>query len=160
MKEILLSCGKIALVDDEDYDRVKNFGWYAFLHGRIWYARANVVIGGVRTTRPLHQMILPGHKQIDHRNGNGLDCQKHNLRPSLSFQNQANAQKRENVTSQFKGVSRYRDGIRWKAHIHRQGKQIHLGLFETEIAAAIAYDKKAHELFGEFARPNFRNQIT
>ena len=154
MKIIKLTCGKTAFVDDEDFDKVQGFTWYGHLHGRIWYARTNLVVGGVRTTRGLHQIILPGHKQIDHKNGNGLDCQKHNLRPAEGFQNQANSQKRNNQTSQFKGVSRYRDGRRWKAHIHRLGKQIHLGLFENEIDAAQAYDRKAVELFGEFAKIN------
>lgn len=156
MTEIKLSNGMVALVDDHHLEKASQFTWTAFKHGRNWYARTNINIpGGARTFLTLHQFLFPGHEQLDHKNGNGLDCQTHNLRPATGTQNQANCQKRENCTSKFKGVSWMKKNKRWKAHIHLKGKQIHLGCFKNEDDAARAYDTKAIELFGEFARLNF-----
>lgn len=158
MKEIKLTQGKTALVDDEDFERVNQFKWYASsAKSGLWYARRNVTVDvGKQKTIRLHQFVMPGHRQIDHKNGNGLDCQKHNLRPSTGAQNQANQKPQtKRKSSKFKGVSFHKLTGLWQASITKVQKQKHLGCFASEEAAARAYDNAAKELFGEFARLNF-----
>jgi hypothetical protein len=82
----------------------------------------------------------------------GLNCQKHNLRPASFKENVQNQRLRINNTSGYKGVTLQKDCGRWKAAI---GASIYLGLFPTAKQAALAYDVKARELFGEFANTNF-----
>ena len=90
----------------------------------------------------------------DHKNGNGLDNQKHNLRTCSQAQNNRNAKKRENCSSKYKGVYWDKKNKKWRARIYLNKKEICLGRYKNEIDAAKAYDEKAKELFGEFAQPN------
>jgi hypothetical protein len=102
----------------------------------------------------LHRLIvgaLPG-ETVDHINGNSLDNRKENLRLATSSQNAMNAHKRAGTKSKYKGVS-FNQNL-WRSGIYLNGKRIDLGYFKNEIDAARAYDQKALELFGEFARPN------
>jgi len=137
MKEIKLTQGKVALVDDEDFEYLNQYKWYA----SQGYAkrRGNIMI---------HQQL--GFYEGDHLDGNGLNNQKYNLRFCTSAQNNMNRQKRNNCKSKYKGVSRQKHGIKWIAYIN--GKYI--GSYDIEEQAALAYNHKAKELFGEFARLN------
>lgn len=156
MKTINLTQGRVALVDDEDFDRVNQFKWYASNHKHTWYAQRNRMINGKKSTQRLHSFILPGVKQIDHENRNGLDCQKHNLRPATFAQNHANSIKRKGkCSSKFKGVCWDKRGQQWLAYITVDKKFVHIGYFLQETDAALAYDKKAVDVFGKFARLNF-----
>lgn len=89
--------------------------------------------------------------EIDHKNGNGLDNRRENLRIATRSQNAANRFKRGG-SSKFKGVCIA--GKRWKAGIRQDGKSYHLGTFDTEEEAALAYNASATIRFGEFARLN------
>ena len=100
-------------------------------------------------------MNAPAGMQIDHINGNGLDNRKVNLRLCNSSQNQRNARKRKSGTSRFKGVDWHKESKKWRARICVNRKRIHIGRYKSEFEAAQAYDKKAIELFGEFASLNF-----
>ena len=105
----------------------------------------------------MHRLILgcgPG-EEVDHRNGNGLDNRRGNLRPATHALNQANV-RRVRAKSGFKGVSRWvRPSPRpWRAHITVKGRMKFLGAFATPEEAARAYDAAARELFGEFACTN------
>jgi len=154
MKEIKLTKGKVALVDDADYDLLNQLNWYAFWNGKTFYAARNSPKKrGV--TIFMHQMIL-GVKGGDHINGNGLDNQRANLRACTVSQNGMNAQPRLGCASKYKGVTLKKKLKKypWQAGIVVNKKRIHLGYFETDTEAAIAYNEKAFELFGEFARPN------
>ena len=94
-------------------------------------------------------------KGIDHRDMNGLNNQRSNLRFCTLSQNAMNRRKRENTSSIYKGVYfNNQRGKKWKAQIRINGKQIHLGLFDFEVDAARAYNMKAIELFCEFANLN------
>lgn len=96
--------------------------------------------------------------KVDHRNGNGLDNQKDNLRVCTRLQNARSfASKRKNASSKFRGVSRDFDREKWFADIRVLRKTIHLGRYEQEEDAAKAYDAAAKIYFGEFASPNFSN---
>lgn len=96
---------------------------------------------------------------IDHKNGNGLDNRRSNLRFCTNAQNQHNQRKwgsrsGKPLSSRYKGVSWHRRG-HWRAKIQAQGKRRYLGQFQSEEAAARAYDRAARELHGEFAVLNF-----
>lgn len=95
-----------------------------------------------------------GGLYIDHRNGNGLDNRRDNLRRATMSQNIANQFPRGG-SSKYKGVCRSKRSGGWLAQICVNRKSIYLGRFGTEEEAARAYDVKAKEVWGEFARLNF-----
>lgn len=111
---------------------------------------------GKKFNQLLHVLILGKKKgfEIDHRNRNGLDCRRRNLRWATHSQNVANGPKRRG-SSRFKGVSWMTSKGRWRATIKRDYKQTHLGLFTSEVLAARAYDAAARYLFREYAKTNF-----
>lgn len=161
MKEILLTnSGKVALVDDEDFEWLSAFTWQSEPHRRTWYARAYYSPSrGKRAVVRMHRLILKTTSDIDHKDGNGLNNQKINLRVATNNQNQYNSRRRRDNSSGFKGVTRHWSNGKWTgkwaARIVHNGRDIWLGSFENPVDAAIAYDDKAMELRPEFARINF-----
>lgn len=150
MREIPLANGRgVALVDDEDYDRLMQHSWY-LQSGR--YAAATFGNRG----HLMHRVILgnPDMPHIDHIDGNGLNNQKSNLRACTASQNQHNRRPKNNRRSRYKGVT-VRGQRAFCAEIRLDGRSTHLGYFRTEEEAARAYDETARERFGEFARLNF-----
>ena len=91
---------------------------------------------------------------VDHKSGSWFNNLESNLRPSTKSQNAMNQQNQEGTSSKYKGVCWHAPSKKWRAYIKINGKQIHLGYFNTEIEAARAYNKAALELFGEFANLN------
>lgn len=158
MKQIKLTQGKVALVDDEDFELLNQWKWYANKKCGFCYAvRHFKAISGKRDKKSmLHRQIMncPEGLEIDHINHNGLDNKKSNLRICTRSQNQPN-QKAKKHSSKYKGVSWHKASKKWQAMIVYNNRQIYIGLFDSEIEAAKAYDKKALELFGEFACLNF-----
>ena len=153
MKEIPLSRGLVAMVDDEDFELVASYGkWYAHRDDTTFYARKNFNRGGVWSSVRMHGVIT-GLSYVDHINGNGLDNRRSNLRAATDSQNAMNRGMRSDNTSGFKGVTQKRS--KWHASLQVNGKRRHLGDFATRIEAARAYDAAALIYFGEFARPNF-----
>lgn len=152
-KQIQLTKGKTAIVDDEDYERVNRHGWVVS-GKRTLYAHAT--IGGKSVY--MHRLILaaPQGAHVDHINGNTLDNRKENLRVCTRSQNSANSRKYrlQAATSKYKGVSFYTRYNKWVASIKAQGKQHFLGYFSEEKEAAIAYNRAALNLHGQFARLN------
>jgi len=161
MKEIQLSqhrvCenrGKyVALVDDEDFEYLNQFKWCAMKGRSSFYAVRKIGIIGKKHNQSMHVEILNG-KGIDHIDHNGLNNQKSNLRLCSQSENCMNTKKRENTSSIYKGVSFHNCTKKWLAQISINGRHIHIGLFVSEIEAAKAYNKKAIELFCEFANLN------
>lgn len=159
MKQIPLTQEKFAIVDDEDYERINQYKWYARKGGNTYYAmRAMPIQNSKQQWVFMHKEILglPKSIETDHRNGYGLDNRKANLRPATHQQNQWNQQSHYKGTSQYKGVCWNKLSKKWVAYIELNGKQYHLGCFDNEIEAAKVYDRKAIEWFGEFARTNFK----
>ena len=157
MKEIPLTQGKVALVDDRDYEHLRKFKWFAQFHHGNWYAvRTSRKSEGQKRPISMHTEILgtPKGMQTDHKDGNGLRNWRDNIRVCTHAQNQHNQQLHiEEKTSVFKGV-RW-DRKKWRAYIKFNNKCIHLGYFISEIQAALAYDEAAKKYFGEFACTNF-----
>lgn len=161
---ISLSQGKTAIVDTEDYEWLVERKWslHHTSNRRNFYAITPDCFAVPQKNLFMHREILLryGHElgklQVDHINGNGLDNRKCNLRLVTQAQNCMNMRARSNdqKTSIYKGVRFHKTSKRWEAYIRCQYKRIHIGSFKTESEAAIAYNWKALELFGEFARFN------
>jgi len=156
MREIKISRGLIALVDDDDYDYLSGFFWQVRPSNKTSYAtRKKPSANGKQTTVSMHREIMkagPG-QQVDHINGNGLDNRKENLRLCTVQENQYNTgPKSEN--SGYKGVTWHKRLRKWQARIAKDHEKYHLGYFSNKHAAAVVYNYCAKELFGEFARLN------
>lgn len=149
MKEIPLTRGKVAIVDDEDYEYLSQWKWYCENSG---YARRT--FNSVSVLMHVLLMNYPEKGQIDHINGNKLDNRRSNLRICSHQENNRNKSKAKGKTSKYKGVWFDKSRNRWQAYIDHEYKRYHLGRFKTEIEAAKAYNKKAKELFGQFAKLN------
>jgi len=154
---IFLTQGKFAIVDAEDYDWLSQNKWYAAKSRETFYAYRY----SNGTIISMHRQIMRAPKGVmcDHRNHNGLDNRKSNLRLCASAQNQYNKRAKKDCSSRYKGVILRSDCKRWRARIGFNGKRIHVGDFTNEMDAAMAYDDKAIELFGEFAYLNFPERI-
>lgn len=154
---ILLTQGKFAIVDAEDYDWLSQYKWCAAKDKEAFYAHR----GNGGTTVSMHRAIMraPKGMMCDHKNHNGLDNRKGNLRLCTSAQNQYNKRPKKGCASRYKGVVLRSNRKRWRAKIGFSRKRIHLGDFANEIQAALAYDDKAIGLFGEFAWLNFPERI-
>ena len=163
MHKILLTKGLYAVVDGSDADLINSLGWnwqaskshYTDTHYAASYRpRAN---GEFRAIY-MHRLILgvtDPDIDVDHRDGNGLNNCRSNLRLCNASQNAANMAKPRGALSQYKGV--HRCAGKWRAQITHLGKRHHLGYFVGESDAARAYDAAARALFGEFARTNFQD---
>lgn len=148
MRIIKLTEHKFAIVDDEDYTLVSKLSWRACWNGYTWYARSSTDIF-------MHKLLIPDSDYVDHRDSNGLNNQRKNIRSCTATQNRANSRPGTNKSSRYKGVSFCTRTYKFRAQICRAGKPVYIGRFTSEEDAARAYDEKAKELFGEFARLNF-----
>ena len=159
-KEIQLSQGKVALVDDKDFEELNKYKWCAACRRGGWYAERGIYFeNGKHYNIKMHRQIT-GIKTgiVDHKNGNGLDNRKENLRLCDHSQNAKNHKKCKRNVSGFTGVS-WRKGMRiWQAIVYHNYNRIHLGYFLDKTEAARVVDKKAKELFGDFARLNIQEE--
>lgn len=154
-KRIALTQGKFALVSPEDFDELNQFKWYANKIGSIFYAMRNTkgTDGKWRSERMHRRILKPvGGKEVDHINGDGLDNRRSNLRIATHAENIRNRKLNSNSTSGYKGVSKRWN--RWRARIKHNGVEYFIGHFDSPEAAAEAYNLKAIELHGEFAKLN------
>ena len=145
-----------------DYGTVSGYRWRVHEQWRAWLVAGPYVV----TTwprppsgRPLFaHTLITGWALVDHRNGDGLDCTRANMRQATKAQNGCNRGSQRGSTSCYKGVCWLRSG-KWLAQIAAGGRNRHIGLFpgtpEGEITAALAYDMAARELHGAFAWLNF-----
>lgn len=153
MKKIKLTQGKYAMIDDEDYERVSQYRWFAARNNdkSVFYAGRTID----KKNLGMHRFVLnvsDRRIKVDHINHNTLDNRKFNLRVCSHAENCSN---RKPVKGRLlpKGVIAIGKN-KYKAQIKKAGKDIHLGYFDSPTEAALAYNKKALELFGEFAYLN------
>jgi len=159
MKEIPLTQGQFAIVDDADYAWLNQWKWCAHKIRDYFYAvRHSSRKKGKRYTLLMHRVILGlergDKRQGDHRNRNTLDNSQDNLRICTPRQNAMNRKAFSNTTSKYKGVSWNRQAKKWQAQIKIKGESRYLGSFDLEIDAAIAYNEEAKKHYGEFAYLN------
>lgn len=161
MKTITLSQDKSAKVDDDWFDYLSQFKWYAYRNRNSFYAARNSGVRPFRIKIRMHTEIMnpPHGMEVDHIDGDGLNNQIGNLRIVTKAQNRANSSRNLNNTSGFKGVSWYKRSQKWRAVILINGKYVHIGLFDSAEDAARAYDETARKYHGEFARLNFNLDI-
>jgi len=162
--------GRVALVDDQDYELVMAYRWNVIeptRQGRTYgpYAQASEFRPDGRKDRHksvfMHKLIT-GWPLTDHADGDGLNNQRYNLRAATGRQNNGNRRKLRAKSSRFKGVSWFTDPRTatagwWRAYITIDGHMRSLGYHASEQEAARAYNRAARETFGEFA--NF-NEVT
>lgn len=161
MKQIQLTRGEVALVDDEDFDQLNSFRWHAHWDpsSSSFYARRittehDCVRAG--KTISMHREIVQASsgQLVDHINHNTLDNQRGNLRLCSKSENAMNAVNRIDGSSKLKGVDWKSSSKKWRSRLHIDGKGIHLGYFSSPLDAARAYDAAALKYFGEFALTN------
>lgn len=149
MKTCYTTRGEEFYVDDEDYGRVSKYTWYIDgtkrLRARIRY---RLVL--------LHRYILnvPFGMSVDHIDANPLNNCKSNLRICTQSQNLMNQRPQVGKTSKYKGVHWYKTRNQWVSKTMINKRNIFIGYFEKEEEAALAYNAKAIELFGDYARLN------
>jgi hypothetical protein len=157
MREIPLTRGQVALVDDCDFEAVSAHKWYAQWSSNAagYYARTNIRSQGRRKGVLLHRFILGAtdpSMHVDHRNMNGLDNTRENLRTATRQQNSANRRVQSNNKSGLKGAHYNKQCDSWTASIQVDGEFRYLGMFQTAQDAHTAYSTAAQQAFGEFAR--------
>jgi len=150
VKRIPLTKGFYAYVDAEDYEWLSQWHWHAHAGGYAARHEKGKLIF-------MHRQIMqpPKGKVVDHINANGFDNTRANLRNITPQQNSCNRSKQVGTISIYKGVDYDKKSDLWYARIRFHKEYLYLGCFHTEIEAARAYDRKAVELLGEFARLNF-----
>lgn len=150
MKQIPLTQGKFVLVDDEDYEFLMQWRWcisHGYAMRREYPSEKSVYMHRVISKTP-HDM------KTDHRDGDILNNQRHNLRAATHAQNMRNSKIKPH-SSQYKGVGWYEKDKRWVAKIVVDKQRKWLGCFKSEIEAAHVYDAAAKLYHGEYARLNF-----
>lgn len=158
-REIPLSKGYVALVDDADYEWLVERGpWHASGHKNNLYA-VHTEFTPPNSFKPIrmHLLILPTDLTVDHINRNPFDNRRSNLRIATHRQNSQNRKQRSDSKMPYKGIQRMKKDCKnpWIAGISIDGKRVHLGVFPTAEDAARAYDEAARKHHGEFAYVNF-----
>lgn len=154
MRSITASDGTAITVDDEDLAYLSQWKWHIRRGSRSVYAWARIERDGVTKHTYMHRLLVdpPSGLLVDHINGDSLDNRRSNLRTATPSQNSQN--RRTTPPSGYRGVTRHK-GRNWQAQLTYGGKNHYLGVYTDAVAAARAYDSKALELFGDYARLNF-----
>lgn len=157
MKQIPLTRGLFALVDNEDYEYLNQWKWYARKGAVTYYASRRGIANGVERSTYMHRVILgltDRKIHTDHIDHNGLNNQRANLRKCTNKENSMNHRPQKRSTTGIKGVTPRSNGNGFIAQIRANNKNIHLGTFKDTTLAAIAYNKAAIKYYGEFAYLN------
>lgn len=159
MKKIIVESKKHGtkeiLVDDEDFEPLSKIRWNVVDHSHTFYARAHKTINGKHSKIYMHRHLLNAHGRtnvVDHKDHNGLNNQKDNIRICTQSENLKNRTPRKNGSSKYLGVGRHYKT--WRAFIMVDGKYKSLGVFDTEECAAAAYDEAALLYHKDFANIN------
>lgn len=142
-----LTQGKVALINAADLPLVRGYKWMAQRHRKTFYAKA-------KSGRLRMHKLLTGVNLIDHKNGNGLDNRRENLRSCTPLENSWNRRGPKGASG-FYGVSWHSQHNKWMARITVSGRRVSLGYFNSETEAARVYDRECKRLRGVFAVLNF-----
>ena len=155
-KELILPSGHITLIDTEDWELIRQYRWAASVGEWGIYVIANNWHIGGKDPLKMHRLILnaPANRQVDHKNHDGLDNRRGNLRLATPSQNGGNTRIGKNNTSGYKGVSWHKTSHKWVAAITINYKKHSLGLWSDPWKAAQAYNTAALKAWGEFALLN------
>lgn len=163
MKEIQLPCGLITIVDEEDYDYLLSYAsWYSCPSHNGKRVQACLRGRKPKVTVYMHRVVayrifgqISRLHDVDHVNRDALDNRRSNIRLCSKSQNSYNTSKRnQKCTSYYKGVSLCKRSGKWHAQITFEKNKIFIGSFKSETDAAVAYNKYAEKLFGQFAYLN------
>lgn len=156
VKELPLTKGYVAIVDDEDYEFVSQWKWSAKVQKNTVYAFRKYRKDGKQITISLHRQLMgnPPGMEVDHIDRDGLNNRRINLRLATHQQNAYNATPQKN-RSGYRGVTWYKPYKKWVVVLMKDGKKHHVGYFDNPEDGGRAYDKAARELHGEFATLNF-----
>lgn len=157
MKRIPLTQDKFALCDDEDYDALTRYSWFAVECSGHWYAARKARVDGRQVVVYMHRHIMGASALpvIDHIDRNGLNNTRTNLRFATRAQNMANTARRKRSSTGYRGVVWCARLGQYRAQIGVNDRKLMLGTHRSARAAAHAYDEAAKELFGDFAVLNF-----
>jgi hypothetical protein len=159
MKRIALSQGAYAVVDDCDYAFLSRWKWTLWKTAGRTYAYRKTPRSTGQKSIYMHAVVaarkgLPTQR-VDHVDNDGLNNRRRNLRPSTQSQNGMNRDRPRHNTTGYKGVSLTTNSNRFRARITVNGQGRQIGVFDTALEAAYAYDGEALSLHGSFARLNF-----
>jgi len=158
MKTILVKSkvhgDRLAIVDDEDFEHLNRLTWWRG-GPRKEYAYTTIYKNGIPKNYPMHRMVMGfPKKSVDHKNTDGFDNRKMNLRTCTHKQNCANRKKRKDNKTGFKGVVLTKNKQKFIAQIRKSTHNIYIGVYSSAIEAAKAYNEVVTKLHGEFANLN------
>lgn len=156
-KEIQLTQGQVAIVDDEDFDYLNQFKWYANnMSGKFYAVRGLRINKKIAACLLMHRVIMNPEKGmvVDHLDRNPLNNQKSNLRICTQGENSRNRNFNINNKSGFKGVHWHKAGKKWISRININKEILYLGLFTDVKEAAKTYNEAALKYHGKFANIN------
>jgi len=162
MEKIIIESPKYGtfevLVDEENFEELSKFNWYVRKNKHVFYVLCNIIVNENKKTLQMHRKVMGlnfGDKLIvDHKDHNGLNNRKENLRIVTHGQNMQNKRSSKNSSSKYLGVHLFKLTNKWRAEIKVNKKKFSLGFFADENEAAIAYNNAAITHFGEFANLN------
>jgi hypothetical protein len=158
MKEIKLTQGMVALVDDSDFEWLYQWKWHYHKgpQARTGYAQRVEIRNGKRYIIYMHRLIMntPPGQEVDHKDRNGCHNWRENMRNCTHAENSENQSKQIIASSKYKWVFWHKASNKWTANIGVNGRLFFLGTFRSDIAAAIAYNRAARKYFGGFANLN------
>lgn len=158
MKQIQLTKGQFALVDEEDFDYLNQWKWHACKYKTTFYARRTIRLkNGKKAQIHMHRLILELTDPsilCDHIDHNGLNNCRSNLRTANYSQSITNRNSHTDSISKYLGVTWDKNRGKWMVRICKDRNHFNLGRFDDEKDAAKCYNEKAIELHGEFANLN------
>jgi len=144
MQEIILTQNKVALIDDEDYEKIASYNWYADWGSWTCYAKTDQLEGRPR----MHVVLLTPAKgfYVNHIDGNGLNNQRNNIEIVSASTNAAKSKRRYTAQNKYRGVEF--NGYVYFARITVNYKKYYLGSFHSPEEAALAFNKASLSLRG------------